>query len=81
MSSPNNLLSVAVVTGSSSGIGLATALALARNGYLTYATMRNLAKQDSIQSVAEKEHLPIRTVQLDVTYVNSVKKRNTIDII
>jgi NAD(P)-dependent dehydrogenase (short-subunit alcohol dehydrogenase family) len=73
-SSPNNQqLSVAVVTGSSSGIGLAASLALAKNGYRTYATMRNLAKQDSIQSVAEKEHLPVRTVQLDVTDENSVK--------
>ncbi len=73
-SSPNNQqLSVAVVTGSSSGIGLAASLALAKNGYVTYATMRNLAKQDSIQSVAEKEHLPVRTVQLDVTDENSVK--------
>jgi NAD(P)-dependent dehydrogenase (short-subunit alcohol dehydrogenase family) len=73
-SSPNNQQAlVAVVTGSSSGIGLATSLALARSGYLTYATMRNLAKRDSIQSIAEKQHLPIRTVQLDVTDENSVK--------
>jgi NAD(P)-dependent dehydrogenase (short-subunit alcohol dehydrogenase family) len=73
-SSPNNQqLSVAVVTGSSSGIGLATSLALAKNGYRTYATMRNLAKQDSIQSIADKQHLPIRTVQLDVNDENSVK--------
>jgi NAD(P)-dependent dehydrogenase (short-subunit alcohol dehydrogenase family) len=79
-SSPNNQqLSVAVVTGSSSGIGLAASLALAKNGYLTYATMRNLAKQDSIQSIAEKERLPVRTVQLDVTDENSVK--NTIQSI
>lgn len=73
-SSPNNQQAlVAIVTGSSSGIGLATSLALARNGYLTYATMRNLAKRDSIQSTAEKQHLSIRTVQLDVTDENSVK--------
>jgi NAD(P)-dependent dehydrogenase (short-subunit alcohol dehydrogenase family) len=73
-SSPNNQQQlVAVVTGSSSGIGLATSLALSKNGYVTYATMRNLAKQDSIQPVAEKEHLPVRTVQLDVTDENSVK--------
>jgi NAD(P)-dependent dehydrogenase (short-subunit alcohol dehydrogenase family) len=73
-SSPNNQQAlVAVVTGSSSGIGLATSLALARNGYLTCATMRNLAKRDSIQSIAEKQHLPIITVQLDVTDENSVK--------
>ncbi|MDQ3837424.1 MAG: SDR family oxidoreductase, partial [Thermoproteota archaeon] len=71
---PNNQqLLIAVVTGSSSGIGLATSLALAKNGYLTYATMRNLAKRDSIQSIAEEQHLPIRTVQLDVTDENSIK--------
>jgi NAD(P)-dependent dehydrogenase (short-subunit alcohol dehydrogenase family) len=73
-SSPNNQQAlVAVVTGSSSGIGLATSLALARNGYLTYATMRNLAKRDSVQSTAEKQHLSIRTVQLDVIDENSIK--------
>ena len=73
-SSPKNQRAlVAIVTGSSGGIGLATSLALARSGYLTYATMRNLAKRNSIQSLAEKQHLPIRTVQLDVTDENSVK--------
>ena len=35
--------------------------------------MRNLAKRDSVQSTAEKQHLSIRTVQLDVTDENSVK--------
>src|SRR5215218_2059915 len=75
MSSSNNQRSVvAIVTGSSGGIGLATSLALARNGYLTYATMRNLAKRDPIQSVADKEGLPIRALQLDVTDENSIKK-------
>jgi NAD(P)-dependent dehydrogenase (short-subunit alcohol dehydrogenase family) len=72
-SSNNQRALVAVVTGSSGGIGLATSLALARNGYLTYATMRNLAKRDSIQSVADKQHLPIRVLQLDVTDGNSIK--------
>jgi NAD(P)-dependent dehydrogenase (short-subunit alcohol dehydrogenase family) len=72
--SPNNQqLLIAVVTGSSSGIGLATSLALAKNRYLTYATMRNLAKRDSIQPIAEKQHLHIRTIQLDVTDENSIK--------
>ncbi|HKI07565.1 MAG TPA: SDR family oxidoreductase [Nitrososphaeraceae archaeon] len=73
-SSPNNQRAlVAVVTGSTGGIGLATSLALARNGYRTYATMRNLAKRDSVQSVVDKQHLPIRVVQLDVTDENSIK--------
>src|SRR5215216_621848 len=72
--SPNNQRAlVAVVTGSPGGIGLATSLALARNGYLTYATMRNLAKRDPVESVADKQHLPVRVLQLDVTDENSIK--------
>jgi NAD(P)-dependent dehydrogenase (short-subunit alcohol dehydrogenase family) len=58
---------VAVVTGSSTGIGYETALSLARNGFLTYATMRNLNKSENMKMVATKENLPIRIKQLDVT--------------
>jgi len=73
-SSPNNQRAlVAVVTGSSSGIGLETSLALARNGYLTYATMRNLGKRDPLESLAVKQLLPIKMMQLDVTNENSIK--------
>ena len=64
---------VAVVTGSSTGIGYETSLILARNGFLTYATMRNLNKGENIKSVATKENLPIRIKQLDVTDDVSVK--------
>jgi len=64
---------VAVVTGSSSGLGYEISLMLARNGFLTYATMRNLNKSENIKSVASKENLPIRINQLDVTDDVSVK--------
>src|SRR5437899_1601274 len=64
---------VAVVTGSSSGIGYETSLTLARNGFLTYATMSNLNKSGNIKSVADKEKLPLKIVQLDVTDDGSVK--------
>jgi NAD(P)-dependent dehydrogenase (short-subunit alcohol dehydrogenase family) len=64
---------VAIVTGSSSGIGFETSLALARNGFMTYATMRNLDKSENIKLLAEKEKLPLKVVQLDVTYGGSVK--------
>ena len=40
---------IAVVTGTSSGIGFETSLALAREGYYTYATMRDTTKSDKIQ--------------------------------
>lgn len=43
---------VAVVTGSSSGIGLETSLTLGRNGFLTYATMHNLNKSEKIKSLS-----------------------------
>lgn len=65
---------VAVVTGSSSGIGYEISLILARNGFLTYATMRNPEKGANLKSVAEKENLSIRVVQLDVTNDNSIAK-------
>jgi NAD(P)-dependent dehydrogenase (short-subunit alcohol dehydrogenase family) len=63
---------VAVVTGSSSGIGYETALLLARNGFDTFATMRNMNKSKEITDVAKKENLPLRVLQLDVTEDRSV---------
>src|ERR1041384_3573931 len=64
---------VAIVTGSSTGIGYETSLALARNGFLTYATMRNLNKAENIKSIATKESLPLHVTQLDVSDDASVK--------
>ena len=40
---------VAIVTGSSSGMGFETSLILARNGFYTYATMRKLEGEGSKQ--------------------------------
>jgi NAD(P)-dependent dehydrogenase (short-subunit alcohol dehydrogenase family) len=68
---------VAVVTGSSSGIGFETALLLARSGFHTYASMRNLEKSKSITEIANTEKLPLQVVQLDVNDDISVK--NAID--
>jgi NAD(P)-dependent dehydrogenase (short-subunit alcohol dehydrogenase family) len=68
---------VSIVTGSSSGIGLETALMFARNGYVTYATMRTPEKAALIKNAGEKENLPIKVVQLDVTDDKSLK--NAID--
>src|SRR5919198_1086913 len=70
---PNYNKNVVVVTGSSSGIGYETSLIFARNGFLTYATMRNPNKSENIKSIATKENLPIHIKQLDVTNDISVK--------
>jgi NAD(P)-dependent dehydrogenase (short-subunit alcohol dehydrogenase family) len=64
---------VAVVTGSSSGIGFETSLLFARKGFYTYATMRNLNKSQKINDIVKKENLPLNVLQLDVTDDKSVK--------
>jgi len=64
---------VAVVTGTSSGIGFETSLALAREGYFTYATMRDTTKSDKIKEIAQKENLKISILELDVDDEKSVK--------
>jgi NAD(P)-dependent dehydrogenase (short-subunit alcohol dehydrogenase family) len=64
---------VVIITGSSSGIGLESALLLARNGYITYATMRSPEKNTSIRAAVQKENLPIEVIQLDVNDDSSVK--------
>ena len=56
---------VALVTGTSTGIGYATALHLARNGYTVIATMRNLAKAGPLDTAARGERLPLVVRELD----------------
>ena len=63
---------VAIVTGSSSGIGHEIALILARNGFRTYASMRDLQKKSRLKSIKDEENLSLEFVQLDVTDENSV---------
>ena len=65
---------VAIVTGSSSGIGYETALLLARNGFRTYATMRNLEKAKAISDISKSEKLALHTIKLDVTDEKSVNE-------
>jgi NAD(P)-dependent dehydrogenase (short-subunit alcohol dehydrogenase family) len=65
---------VAVVTGSSSGMGYETSLILARNGFHTYATVRKLEGEGSNQilDIAKNENLPLQVIQLDVNNEKSV---------
>ena len=63
---------VALVTGSSSGIGLETALALARDGYRTFASMRDIAKAGELEHAAKRENLSVTVIHLDVNDDRSV---------
>jgi NAD(P)-dependent dehydrogenase (short-subunit alcohol dehydrogenase family) len=66
--------SIALVTGSSSGIGFETSLALARKGIDTFATMRAPRKGDTIKRIAKEENLPITVLKMDVNNDDSVRK-------
>ena len=66
-------MAVVVITGCSSGFGLATALAFARRGDSVWATMRNPADAGDLSAAVEAEHLQLRTLPLDVTDDASVK--------
>jgi NAD(P)-dependent dehydrogenase (short-subunit alcohol dehydrogenase family) len=68
---------VALVTGCSSGIGYSASLMFARNGFHTYASMRNMRKSTIIQQIANREALPLEVIQLNVN--NSLSVKNAIE--
>ena len=67
-------MAIVVVTGSSTGIGQATAVTLARAGHTVYATMRNPSTGgEELRTIAAKENLHFRFVALDVDSDESVR--------
>ena len=62
-----------LITGTSSGIGLATALELARAGHHVLATMRDPSRAPELAGVAAAERLPIEIRTLDVDSDESVR--------
>ena len=67
-------MDIAVVTGTSTGIGFATSLHLARHGFRVFAGMRNLGKADPLRAAAAEASLPIEVIALDVTSTQSVSR-------
>jgi NAD(P)-dependent dehydrogenase (short-subunit alcohol dehydrogenase family) len=62
-----------LITGTSKGIGMATALVLSRAGHKVYATMRNPAAAPELAETAADEGLPIHVSVMDVNSDNSVR--------
>jgi NAD(P)-dependent dehydrogenase (short-subunit alcohol dehydrogenase family) len=64
-----------VITGTSSGIGRATAIALATRGWRVFATMRDLAKRDLLAGELKRADVPngVEIEQLDVASETSIK--------
>jgi len=69
---PKDEQAVAVLTGSSTGIGFETSSALARKGFNTCATMRDISKSKRLEIIAKEENLPIKVFEMNVDKDNSV---------
>jgi len=63
---------IAVVTGANSGIGRATAIHLATQGFVVYGTVRSLDKAAKLGVMAERAGVEVRLVELDVASDDSV---------
>ena len=74
MSEESKPQKVALITGCSSGIGESTALALAREGIYTFASMRDTLKGINLADVAKKENLPLKIIELDVLKPETIDK-------
>ncbi len=64
---------VVLITGCSSGIGLATAVLLAKNNNKVYATMRDLSKKKNLENEAKKNNVNVNILELDVTKEDTIK--------
>jgi short-subunit dehydrogenase len=63
---------VALITGSSTGIGFEASLVLARRGYLVFATMRDIKKAGALRKAARR--LPVEILSLDVDQPLAARK-------
>jgi len=66
---------VVLITGSSSGIGFLSVLKFARQGFITYASTRNLDADvvKELNSIAKKENLSINSIYIDLLNHSSVE--------
>ncbi len=64
-------MEIALVTGSSTGIGQSAALHLARNGFHVFATMRNPQAGVDLLTIASDEGIGITVLPLDVNDLDS----------
>lgn len=57
---------VLLVTGASTGLGVAVAIQAAKAGYTVYATMRDISKQSQLRQAADEADVSVHVAELDV---------------
>jgi NAD(P)-dependent dehydrogenase (short-subunit alcohol dehydrogenase family) len=62
-----------LITGCSSGIGLRSAVTLARHGFRVFATMRDLGKRSPLDAALAEAGAAVELLQLDVTSAASIQ--------
>ena len=62
-----------IITGSSRGIGMATALLLARAGHSVVAAMRDPSRSPELGRISARESLPVQIEAMDVDSDESVQ--------
>lgn len=87
----NDYIKTILITGCSSGIGFETALHFARNGYQTFASVRNINSRGArnLRQCAQNGELDLHVIRIDVTQDVSVaygveemlKKTGKIDVL
>lgn len=65
-SSENSQFKTALVTGGTDGLGRATAILLAQEGFRVFAAGRDAQKRAALEQFAEEHELPLQTLELDV---------------
>jgi NAD(P)-dependent dehydrogenase (short-subunit alcohol dehydrogenase family) len=70
----SNGMSTVLITGTSSGIGLATAVTAARAGFTVIATMRSPGRSAALREAAAREGVTLDVRRLDVTSEESIEE-------
>ena len=68
-----NQQKIVLITGASSGIGLATAVYLAERNYKVYAGIRNPSKKEALLKEIQAKNLPSEILYLDILDESSIK--------
>ena len=66
-------MSVALITGTSTGLGISIAIQLAVQGTKVYATMRNLTKKQALVDAVQAKGVQIEILELDVQQTTSIE--------